>query len=283
MTDLSGKTILITGASSGIGEHAALELARMGAELVLLCRNPDRGEATRRTIARETGNDRVEILVADLASLVQVREAAERFLASGRALHVLLNNAGMLSRKRVQTEDGHEAMFAVNHLACFLLTNLLRERMEASAPARIVTVASGAHRYARDGLRMDDLGSERGFSMMRVYGQSKLANILFTRELARRLAGTGVTANSLHPGVVATGLFSGHGAIPRAVGKLASLFMLPAAAGARTSVHLCASPEVEGVSGKYFIKCKEVEPGKAARDDQAARALWDVSADMVGL
>jgi NAD(P)-dependent dehydrogenase (short-subunit alcohol dehydrogenase family) len=155
--------------------------------------------------------------------------------------------------------------------------------MEASAPARVVTVASGAHRYAREGLPMDDLGSERRFSMMRVYGQSKLANILFTRELARQLAGTGVTANSLHPGVVATGLFAGHGAIPRVLGKLASLFMLSPTQGARTSVYLCASPEVEGVSGKYFIECKEVEPGRAARDDEAARALWDASAAMVGL
>lgn len=283
MTDLSGKTILITGATSGIGEHAALELARMGAGLVLLCRNPDKAEAVRERIAREAGNDQIETLVADLASLGQVREAAEQFLASGRPLHVLLNNAGVLSRKRVATEDGHEIMFGVNHLAPFLLTHLLRERLQASAPARVVTVASGAHRYARGGLPMDDLGSERGYSMLRVYGQSKLANILFTRELARRFEGSGVTANCLHPGVVATGLFTSQGAVPRLLTAVGSLFMLSPAEGARTLVYLCASPEVEGVSGKYFIKCREVEPGTAARDDAAARALWEASEELVGL
>jgi NAD(P)-dependent dehydrogenase (short-subunit alcohol dehydrogenase family) len=222
-------------------------------------------------------------VVADLASLGQVRHAAEQYLASGRPLHVLLNNAGVLSRKRVITEDGHELMFAVNHLAPFLLANLLRPRLQDSAPARVVTVASGAHRYARNGIPMDDLNSERGFSMMRVYGRCKLANILFTRELARRVEGTGVTANSLHPGVVATGLFTSTGAVPRLLGKLASLFMVSPDEGARTSVYLCASPEVEGVSGDYFIKCKPARPTRAGRDGAAAGVLWDASARLVGL
>jgi len=278
---MKGKTVLITGATSGIGRIAAQELARQGAAIHLVCRDRSRGEETAAAIARDSGNRDVRLIVADLASQSDIRRAAAEFLATGSPLHVLVNNAGVVNLQRTLTPDGIETVFAVNHLAYFLLTLLLLERMKESAPARIVNVASDAHKFGT--MSFDDLGHERGYKWMRVYGQSKLANILFTRELARRLAGTGVTVNCLHPGAVATGLGKNNGWLARGITGLLKPFFRTPEQGARTTVFLASSPEVEGITGGYFVDSRERRPSAAARNDDDARKLWRVSAEMTGL
>jgi NAD(P)-dependent dehydrogenase (short-subunit alcohol dehydrogenase family) len=280
---LRGKTCLITGATSGIGRSSALGLASLGAKLVLLCRNPLRAQETRTEIEARTGNRDVEILIADLASLGEVRRAAAEFLATGSALHVLLNNAGVVQKRRTETVDGIETTFAVNHLAPFLLTNLLLERIVASAPARIVNVSSDAHKLG-GGLRFDDLGASRRFSGMAVYGRSKLANLYFTYELARRLAGTGVTVNAAHPGAVRTELGQNNDApILKFLSGLARPFFRTPERGAETSIWLCSAPELAGVTGGYFADCKERKAHARAHDEVAAQRLWAESAKLVGL
>jgi NAD(P)-dependent dehydrogenase (short-subunit alcohol dehydrogenase family) len=278
---MKGKTVLITGATSGIGRSTARELARQGATLFLVCRDPKRGEQTIAEIGDATGNRDLHLLVGDLASQADVRRLAGEFLATGRPLHVLLNNAGVVNLKHELTCDGIETVFAVNHLAYFLLTLLLLDRLKESAPSRIVNVASDAHKFGK--MDFDDLGGERGYRWMRSYGQSKLANILFTRELARRLAGSGVTVNCLHPGAVATGLGKNNGAWAQRLINFLGVFFRNPDRGAETSVHLAASPAVEGVSGKYFYNCKEHRPSAAAANDDDARRLWQVSAEMTGM
>lgn len=271
---MSSRTCLITGATSGIGRATALALAGMGAELVLLCRDRARGEDTA-AAARAAGAPAVELLVADLGVQAEVRRAAAEFLAGGRPLHVLINNAGVVNLQRTLTADGLEATFAVNHLAYFLLTTLLLDRLRASAPARIVNVSSEAHRFGP--LDFDDLQNERRYRTMRVYGQSKLANILFTAELARRLEGSGVTVNSLHPGAVATRLGTNNGAWARALIRLLRPFFRSPDDGAATSIHLATAPELAGVSGRYFANRREKTPSAAARDPESARRLWEAS------
>ena len=278
---MRGKTCLITGASSGIGRATALELAEMGATLVLLCRDRGRGEATVAEIAARTGNRDVALLLADLSVQHEIRRVAAEFLASDRPLHVLINNAGVVNLQRSVTADGIETTFAVNHLAYFLLTQMLLERLQRSAPARVINVASEAHKFAR--LDFDDLGNQRRYRAMRVYGQSKLANILFTAELARRCNGSGVTVNSLHPGAVSTGLGTNNGAWARAIIALLRPFFRSPAGGAATSIYLASSPAVDGVSGRYFANCREKTPSRAARDPDAARRLWEVSEKMTKL
>ena len=243
--DLSHKTIMITGASSGIGQAAALELARMRANLVLVCRSPERGERTVARITAETGNRNVDLLLADLSSQNEIRRVSREFLKSERPLHVLLNNAGAVIMKRGETVDGIETTFGLNHLAYFLLTHLVLDRIKQSAPARIVNVASGAHAYAGGRLNFDDLEAKRSYGGMKQYGASKLANILFTRELARRLEGTGVTTNCLHPGTVGTGFAKNNGRIATVAMTLLRPFFRSPGKGAETAVYLCASPEVE--------------------------------------
>lgn len=271
---MSSRTCMITGATSGIGQATALALAGMGADLVLLCRDRARGEETA-AAARAAGAPAVELLIADLGVQAEVRRAAAEFLAGGRPLHVLINNAGVVNLQRTLTADGLEATFAVNHLAYFLLTTLLLDRLRASAPARIVNVSSDAHRFGP--LDFDDLMNERRYRAMRVYGQSKLANILFTAELARRLEGSGVTVNSLHPGAVATRLGTNNGAWARALIRLLRPFFRTPDGGAATSIHLATAPELAGVSGRYFANRREKTPSAAARDPEAARRLWEVS------
>lgn len=278
---LQSKTCMITGASSGIGRATALALARMGASLVLVCRSRERGEETVAEIAAQTGNRDVTLLLGDLSSQAEVRRVASEFLASARPLHVLINNAGVVNLHRSVTVDGIETTFAVNHLAYFLLTNLLLDRLRRSAPARVVNVASDAHKFGA--IDFDDLGNERRYRAMRVYGQSKRANILFTTELARRLEGSGVTANSLHPGAVATGLGKNNGGWTRPVIAFLGLFFRTPDDGAATSIYLASSAAVEGVNGKYFANCREQRPARAAQDPEMARRLWDVSEQMVGL
>lgn len=287
MWTLEGKTCLVTGATSGIGTETARALAERGAHVVIAARNAERAEQTRADIVRRSGNRNVDVLVADLASLAEVRKLAEAFLSGYEQLHLLVNNAGVVNNRRELTVDGFEATFAVNHLAYFLLTNLLLARLRESAPARIVSVASDAHRFGS--VDWDDLQSEKRYqgapviSGMRVYGTSKLLNILFNLELARRLEGTGVTANCLHPGMVATGLGTNNGVLGTAAALLVRPFALSPAKGAETTIHLCTDPELQAVSGGYFARKKPAKPARAASDAAAARRLWDTSRELVGL
>ncbi len=275
------RTCLITGASSGIGRATANELARMGATLVLVCRDRKRGEETLAEVRRSSTGGTVDLLLADLASQESIRALARDFLASGRPLHVLINNAGVVNTTRTVTVDGVETVFAVNHLAYFLLTLLLLDRLKASIPARIVNVASEAHKFGP--LDFDDLGGERRYRPMRIYGQSKLANVLFTYELARRLEGTGVTVNCLHPGAVATGLGFNNGVVAKAIIRLLRPFLRTAETGARTSIYLASSPAVAGITGRYFVDCREARSSAASMDRDTGRRLWDLSAQLTGL
>jgi NAD(P)-dependent dehydrogenase (short-subunit alcohol dehydrogenase family) len=278
---MHGRTCVITGATSGIGRATAVALAGMGATLVLVCRDRQRGEDTLAAIAAQTGRRDASLVLGDLAVQRDVRRIAAELLDGDRPLHVLINNAGVVNLQRTVTTDGIETSFAINHLAPFLLTNLLLDRLHRSAPARVVTVSSEAHRFGR--LDFDDLGNERRYRFMRVYGQTKLANILFTAELARRTEGTRVTANSLHPGAVATSLGKNNGAWARAIVALLRPFFRTPEDGAATSVHLASSPAVDGVTGRYFVDCREKLPSSAAQDAAAARRLWDVSERLTGL
>jgi NAD(P)-dependent dehydrogenase (short-subunit alcohol dehydrogenase family) len=286
VSDMHGKTVVVTGANSGIGFETAVSLAEMGARVLVTSRNADKGRAAVAAIGARVGREaQVQLVVFDLADLASVRQGAREILEEAPRLDVLVNNAGLVLTERAETVDGYEATFAINHLGPFLLTNLLLDRVRASAPARIVTVASTAHNSARKGIPFDDLQSERHYRGMRVYGQSKLANILFTLELSRRLEGTGVTANSLHPGTVRTG-YGGDGDARGFLAfgiKIASPFFLTPAKGARTSVYLAASPDVADVSGEYFVKCTPRQPRRWARDPEAARRLWQVSEELTGL
>jgi len=280
---LSDKTVVITGGNSGIGKAAAVALARAGARVVITARSEQRGSAAVDDIARAAGSDRVECAVFDLADLSSVRAGAADLLERCERIDVLVNNAGLVLSERQVTVDGYEATFQINHLGPFLLTELLRDRLIASAPSRIINVASTAHNFARRGMVFEDLMAERSYSSMEVYGRSKLANILFTRSLARRLEGTGVTANSLHPGSVATGYGrDGDTTGLFALGiKLYAPLSLTPEKGARTTVYLASAPEVDGVSGAYFVRCKEKTPSAKARDDAAAERLWAVSEELV--
>ena len=278
---VTGKTCMITGATSGIGQATAMALAGQGAQLILVCRDRSRGERTVAEIAAQTGNRTIELMLADLASQQSIRALAAEFLATDRPLHVLINNAGVVNLSRKVTVDGLEEVFAVNHLGYFLLTNLLLDRLKASAPARIVNVASDAHKIG--GMNFDDLQAERRYRTMKVYGQSKLANIMFTYELARRLEGSGVTVNCLHPGAVATGLGKNNGAWAQAIIKLLGTFFRTPENGAATSIHLAASPALAGVSGQYFSDCKPRRSSKLSYDEAAQRRLWEISERLTGL
>lgn len=279
--DLSGKTALVTGASSGIGLEAAVKLAARGARVLMVARDRARGEAARAQVARRSGSDLVELLLCDFASQAATRALADEVRARTDRLDILINNAGSVSPKRQLTEDGIEQTFAVNHLGYFLLTNLLLDLVIASAPARIVNVASIGHRQGT--LDFDDLGFEHGYGIMKAYSRSKLANVLFTSELARRLEGKRVTVNALHPGAVATRIWSHAPAIARPVLAVAKLFMVSPEEGGERIVYLATSPEIEGRSGGYYEKNRAVTPAPLARDSALATRLWSVSADLVHL
>ncbi len=278
---LSGKTVLVTGASSGLGLEASVKLAGLGARLVLVARDRARGEAAIATVQRRSGSRAVSAMGCDFASLSQIRGLAAAVVATCPNRHVLVNNAGTVSPRREVTEDGIERTFAVNHLGPFLLTNLLLDLLRRSAPARVVTVASAAH---RDGdLPFDNLQFEHGgYGITRAYARSKLANVLFTSELARRLAGSGITANCLHPGVVATNIWSHAPWYAAPLLRVVKLFMTSAAKGAETIVYLAASPEVEGQTGGYYERNRRVSPAPVAQDDATARELWERSAALTG-
>ena len=278
MTKLIGEqTVLVTGANAGIGRATATELARRGARVLMACRDGGRGAEARAALMAEVPGARTELLVADLSSGAGVRLLAEQTLQHTDRLDVLVNNAGVFTRQYTPTAEGLETQLAVNHLAPFLLTNLLRDLLVKSAPARVVTVSSEAHK--RGLIRFDDLQGEQSYSGMKAYSQSKLANLLFNRELARRFGGTGVTANALHPGVIATQLlFTGFAPI-----RLLRPFLKTPEAGARTSVFLAVAPAVERLTGLYFVDFEPARPSQAARDDGAARRLWRISAELTGM
>jgi retinol dehydrogenase 12 len=280
MVDLAGKTVLVTGATTGIGLETAKGLAGMGARVLVHGRSAARGEAALAEIKRASPNANIEFIQADLASLASVRGMAEDVLARAPKLDVLINNAGAINESRTTTADGHEMTFGVNHLAGFYLTLLLLDRLKASAPARIVNVSSTAHRNGR--MHFDDLNLTKGYNIATAYGQSKLANILFTRALAKRLAGSGVTANALHPGVVRTGFgYNNSGWFRTLIGVIGA-FAISAKDGAKTSIYVASAPELANVSGEYFDKCKPDTPSSAARDDAAAERLWTMSLQMTG-
>ena len=279
---MQGKTVLITGANSGIGKETAVALARAGATVVFTSRDPQKGEQAAADIRRRSGAD-VAFMPLDLASFPSIRALADDFLKRYDSLHVLVNNAGLILTERTETEQGFETTFGVNHLGHFLLTQLLLDRIKASAPARIINVASRAHRFARSGLDFDDLQLTKSYGGMQAYGRSKLANIYFTRELARRLEGSGVTVNALHPGGVNTG-FSHDGdtnGLYSFLWSLAKPFLRSPEKGAQTSIYLASAPEVEGVTGKYFANSKEARPTSIAQDDEAARRLWTASEELI--
>lgn len=275
-TTLDGKVMMVTGANAGMGKEIACALAKMGATVVMVSRDRSRGETARADVQQRSGNASVEVLLADLSSQQSLRQLVEEFTARHPHLHVLVNNVGVTLPRRSVTADGLETTFATNHLAPFLLTNLLLPVLKASAPARVVTVSSAAQ--AQGKINFDDLQSERRYGEIRVYNQSKLANILFTYELARRLVGTGVTANVLEPGFVKTNM-----AVPFPF-RLFSPMRVSVEQGAQPTVYLASSPEVEGVSGKFFSHKRVArKSSKISYDERIARRLWQVSAELTHL
>jgi NAD(P)-dependent dehydrogenase (short-subunit alcohol dehydrogenase family) len=279
---MHGKTVVITGATSGIGLIGAGRLAAMGARLVMVARDQQRGEATMAWIAAQGPGKDHRIHYADLCRLSEIRRVAAQIAETEPRIHVLINNAGGLFARREVTEDGFERTFATNHMAYFVLTHQLLDRLKASAPARIVNTASDAH--AREMLDLADLHMTKGYRFRAAYGRSKLCNILFTREIAAKLAGTGVTANCLHPGFIRTGLGQRDNYF---LGQLVRLAMKvrgrPVEVGADTLVYLASSPEVEGISGQYFVNRRPVSPSPEARDMEKARRLWAESARLAGI
>ncbi len=280
MLSMQGRICLMTGGTNGIGKSTARALAGMGATVVIVGRNAAKAAQVVAEIRAATGNQNVEALIADLSSQADIRRLAEAFKRKYAQLHVLLNNAGGMFWERELTVDGLERTWALNHLAYFLLTELLLDTLKASAPARIVNVSSAAHRGGK--IDFDDLQSARGYTAMQVYGKSKLANLLFTQELARRLEGTGVTVNALHPGFVNSGFAKNNAGLAfKVFGLISPLMARSPDKGAETSVYLASAPEVQGVTGKYFSDCREAQTAPQALDSAAAKRLWAVSAEMV--
>ncbi len=279
---MKGKTVLLTGGTSGIGRATATGLAALGAHLVIVARDPGKGSRTVAELREQTGNDNVDVLLADLSSQADVRKLAEEFDAKYPRLDVLLNNAGGFWATRRTSVDGLEYTFALNHLAPFLLTNLLLDKLKASAPARVVTVSSGAQQMGK--INFDDLQGENGYSGQAAYNQSKLANVMFGYALARRLDGTGVTSTVLHPGVVRTNFGQDDPTPPiKFVITVLKPFLKSPEKGAETSIHLASSAEVEGVTGQYFANKKARKTSARSYDTDAGERLWHESERLVGL
>jgi NAD(P)-dependent dehydrogenase (short-subunit alcohol dehydrogenase family) len=278
---MHGKICVVTGATSGIGLVTAQALARQDATLIIIARNAERGAATVSRIQQETGNSAVELMVADLSAQEQVRQLAKEFQHRFARLDVLVNNAGAFFARRQLSQDGLEMTFALNHLAYFLLTNLLLDPLRAADSARIVNVSSEAHRRAR--LDFADLQGQRRYTGWRAYARSKLANILFTYELARRLAGTGIVANALHPGFVATNFGRHNRSVTAVLFRILQLAAISPEEGAQTIIYLASSPVVKGVTGEYFVKQKAIRSSQVSYDRAAAERLWQVSAELTGL
>ncbi|HJL96062.1 MAG: hypothetical protein CMD53_02260 [Gammaproteobacteria bacterium] len=279
--NLKNKVCLITGATNGIGLEAAKSLNKMGAEIVFIARNKEKAEKLQQELMSETGREATAI-IADLSSLSEVKKAADQFLSLDKPLHILLNNAGIMNRERAETVDRLEEVFSVNHLAYFTLTLLLIEKMIESGGKRIVNVASMAYRFIKE-INFDDLQSKESYAPMKVYGQSKMANILFTKSLANKLESKGITVNCLHPGFVDTGIGSSNKGIRKFLFKLASVFAKKTHKGAETSIYLCSSPEVENISGEYFVDCKIDELIGSVKSAEQAEKLWSVSSELTGV
>lgn len=280
MNQIEGSTCIVTGANAGIGKATAIEMARMGARVVMVCRNRERGRQALVEVCHASGSSAVDLILADLSVRKEVRDLAARIADDYPQVDVLVNNAGLFQRKRSETVDGLETTFAVNHMAYFILTLDLIETLKASAPARIVNVASSAH--SGNKMDFDDLQGARKYSGWKAYGRSKLANVLFTYELARRLDGTGVTANVLHPGVVASQFGRKGNGLLSMIWSLGGRFMKTAEEGARTSVYLASSPDVDGVTGAYFANEKRVRSSRESMNEEAAARLWEESLRLAG-
>jgi len=279
---LKGKVCLITGATSGIGKVAATSLAAQGAEVIITGRNREKTDVTTRQIKSQTGNEAIHYLLADFSNLEQVRELASNFNERFSRLDILINNAGSFFNTRRETQYGVEMTFLVNHLAPFLLTNLLLEIIQASAPARIINVSSDAHSYGS--MDFDDLCFRRGYVGMKAYARSKLANILFTYKSVRRLGKSNVAVNALHPGLVATDIWkTNFSFIGPALKRVMGLFALTPEEGADNSIYLATSPEVAGVTGKYFVKREPVESSPLSYDEDVANRLWEISENLTSI
>lgn len=273
---MKGKTCLVTGANSGIGFETARGLARMGAHVVMVCRDKERGEAARRKIIATTSNKSVDLLIADISSQIQVRRLAEQVKSRYKRLDVLINNAGISIGEPIKSVDGIELTFATNYLGHFLLTELLLEILKASAPSRIINVSSFVHRWT-GGIEFDDLQRKKKFSGVQAYAQSKLAMLMFTYELARRLKGSPVTVNALNPGLVNTNLGNDLTGFLKVAGASLKSVAITPEKGARTSIYLASSPEVATISGKYFFKKRAKASSRASYDTKSWRKLWTIS------
>lgn len=276
LSDMTGRVCVITGATRGIGRATAEGLTALGATLVLICRRPADGEQVARALAELGRAPPATVVSADLSSQRSIRDAAEVVHRRHPRIHVLINNAGVIPRTRETTVDGLEMQFAVNHLAYFLLTTLLVDALAAGAPSRVVNLSSGAHQGGT--LDFGDLQSERRYDPVRVYGRVKLANVLFTYELARRVRGDGISVNCLHPGVIATSLLADYMNVPMVGGAIAGTFGASPVEGSDTSLYLAASPAVEGVTGRYFVAQRESRSSPASYDEQLQHRLWEESA-----
>jgi NAD(P)-dependent dehydrogenase (short-subunit alcohol dehydrogenase family) len=272
--EMEGATVMVTGANSGIGFVAAREIARKGASVVLVCRDAEKGKIALEEIEKGTENQSSELLIADLSSLESVRTLAQDFRKTHEKLHILMNNAGVIMGKRIVTSDGMETTFQVNYLSHFLLTNLLLDVLKNSAPARIVNTTSDAHFSGK--MDFDDLQGEGSYGAMKSYSQSKLAQVLFTHELAEKLKGTGVTANCVHPGAVRTRWGDEAGVLGIGI-RLARPFMLSPEKGAETLIFVATSNEIEGVTGKYFTKKQVMDSSKESYSNEEAEKLWEIS------
>src|SRR5437667_4087224 len=279
--DMTGKICLITGGNSGIGKATAIGLAKMGATVVIVSRSREKGEMAVNDIIGKSGNKNEEMINADMYYQESIRQLADEFKAEHKKIHLLINNAGVYLTKRTTTPDGFESTFAVNHLGPFLLTSLLLDILKASAPSRIVNVTSDAHKGAR--VNFDDLQGERKFSGWQAYGQSKLAMILYTRGLAKKLEGTGVTVNSAHPGVVRTNFAKNNGGLVMLGFRFLGMFFISPESAAKRILYVATSPDLEGVTGKYFTKMHEVKSSQESYDDDSARRLWQISEQLTHL
>ena len=279
--NMAEKVCLVTGGNSGIGKSVALGLAKMGATVVVVSRNKEKGETAVTDTVEKSGNKNLELIQADMSSQNSIRQLVNEFRARHEKLHLLINNAGVYLTKRSETEDGLESTFAVNHLGPFLLTSLLVDILKASAPSRIVNVTSDAHKGAR--VNFDDLQGERKFSGWQAYGQSKLAMILYTHGLAKKLEGTGVTVNSAHPGVVRTNFAKNNGGLVMRGFRFLGMFFISPESAAKRILYVATSPDLEGVTGKYFTKMHEVKSSQESYDDDSARRLWQISEQLTHL
>ena len=279
--EIKNKNVLITGATSGIGEATAIDLAKKGANIFFIARNNLKAQNLSDKIEFISGK-RPKFFIADLASLKNIKESALEFISLDIPLHVLLNNAGLINNNRKETVDGFEEVFSINHLAYFYLTHLLLDKLKESTPSRIINVSSGAHAFVK-GFNFDDVNSLKEYKPFKVYGYSKLANILFTKKLSQVLENENIIVNCLHPGVVGTGFGQNNGIFSKILFNLSKPFMRSSEKGAETSIYLCSSPDVSDVSGQYFYNCKIAKTTSWANNQEDADRLWDLSKELTGI